>query len=234
MAAAGGGVGGRGGVADVMGLCRSGHFGTVGAGSPAAGGHGSGGVGATHVVVGQWRRRDAGAVGVGRGHPSMAMDVVVVGPCISGTVGEARVGVVGRDAPSDGGDADLDTEAQVLGCVVHAAGAVEPNAMQVEGHVDFVAGVGVETVDPNLVVGGVDALHPDFVDEYVGLNLVIVSAVNHQLVLGVEIVDGACGLAVGEVVDGPSGRSYAHQDHNYNQCNAFHGFGILGFVFLNS
>ena len=182
-----------------MGLCRSGHFGTVGAGSPAAGGHGSGGVGLP-----------------GGGHPAVAVDIIVVTACVAWMVCDASVGVVGRYAPHECGHADIDAEAQVLGCVVHAAGAVEPNAMQVEGHVDFVAGVGIETVDPNLVVGGVDALHPDFVDEYVGGQLVLVATVNHQLVLIVQAGYCACCLAVGEIKDVLGCDS--HRRHHQCQC----------------
>lgn len=94
--------------------------------------------------------------------------------------------------------------------------------MQVERHVDFVAGVGIESVDPDFVVGGVDSLHPDIINQHVCLNLVVVAAVNHEFLLRVEIVHSARGLAVSEIVDTPGRGSQAHQDHNYNQCNAFH------------
>lgn len=175
-----------------------------------------------HIVVGQGRGRHAGAVGVDRGSPAEAVHFVVVGAGVAGAVRHAGVVVVGRHEPGECRHAHFYAEAEVLGGVVHAAGAVEPYALEVEGHVDFVAGVGVVAIDPEFVVGAVDAFHPHFVEEDVGLDFVVVSAVDHDFALRVEVVDGAGGLAVGEVVDGPSGSSQAHQDHNYNNCNSFH------------
>lgn len=152
----------------------------------------------------------------------MAVDIVVVAACVAWMVCDASVGVVGRYAPHECGHADIDAEAQVLGSVVHATGAVEPYALQVEGHVNLVARVGVVAIDPDFVVRGVYALHPDFVDQDVGLDLVVVTAVNHDFFLRVEVAHGACSLAVGEVMDGPGRSSQCHQDHNCNDCNAFH------------
>jgi hypothetical protein len=94
--------------------------------------------------------------------------------------------------------------------------------LEVERHVDLVAGVGIVAENPELVVGGVHTFHPYFVQQDVGLNLVVVATVDHDFALRVQVVDGAGGLAVGEVVDGPSRSSQAHQDHNYNNCNSFH------------
>jgi hypothetical protein len=92
-------------------------------------------------------------------------------------------------------------EAQVLRRVVHPAGTEEPYALQVERHVDFVTRIGVVTVDPQLVVGRVDALHPDLVDQHIGLDFVIVPAVDHHLLLRVEVLHRALGLWKGEVAD---------------------------------
>ena len=152
----------------------------------------------------------------------MTVYLVVVAARVARAVYDAGVGVVGRDVPREGGVAHLDAEAQVLCGVVHAAGAVEPYTLQVEGHVYLVAGVGIIAVDPYLVVGRVDTLHPYLVYEDVGLNLVVITTVDHDFLLRVEVADSAGGLAVGEVVDGPSRSSQGHQDHNYNDCNAFH------------
>lgn len=115
----------------------------------------------------------------GGGHPAVAVDVVVVGAHIAGVVRTAYECVVGRYVPHETRVAHGGVEAQVLCGVVHAAGAVEPHALQVERHDDFVAGVGVVAIDPDFVIGRVDAFHPDLVDEDVGLDLIVVAAVEH-------------------------------------------------------
>jgi len=131
----------------------------------------------------------------------MTVYVVVVGATVSMPVYHAGVGAIGRDVPGQRMSAHIDPEPQVLGCVVHVSCAVQPDAFQIEWHIDFVAGVGIVAVDPELVVGGVDSLHPYLVDKHVGRQLILVAEVNHHLVLSVEVTDRSGGLAVGEVVD---------------------------------
>ena len=145
----------------------------------------------------------------------MTMYVVVVGAHIPVSVYHPREGPVGRDVPRQSGSNHLHAEAEVLGCVVHPSGAVEPYAFKVERHVNLVACVGVIAVDPELVVGGVYTLHPYLVDENIGGNLILVTEVNHHLVLGVEVTNGSDGLAVGEVVDRSCGYFEAQESHNY-------------------
>ena len=168
-----------------------------------------------------------GTVGVGGWHPAVAMDIIVVTACVSVAVFHSRVGVVGRNPPDERGHPHIHPEAQVLRRVVHPSSAVQPYTMQVDRHVDFVARVGIESVEPYLIVRRVHPLHPDVVYEHVGLYLVVIPAVNHQLPLAVQVVHCATGLAVGKVVDGPSRSSQAHQDHDYYDCNSFHK--ALGF-----
>ena len=113
---------------------------------------------------------------------------------IAGGVHPAGVGVVGRDIPAEARRVHGGVEPQVLCGVIHPPGAVEPDALHVERHVNLVAGVGIIAVQPDFVVGRVDALHPYLVDQHIGLNLVIVAAINHQLLLGVEVLYGAMRL----------------------------------------
>ena len=132
----------------------------------------------------------------------MAVYVVVVAAHVAGTVDYPDETVVGRHIPGEGWRLYRGMEAQVLCCVVHAGSAEQPHTLEVERHVNLVAGVGVITVDPQLVVRGVYPLHPYFVDEYVGLYLVIVAAVNHHLAFRVEVVHCTFGLCIGEIPDG--------------------------------
>ena len=168
-----------------------------------------------HVVVGQGRRGHAGTVGVGRGHPAVTVYVVVVTASVAGSVDYSCIGAVRGDVPSEARRSHIHPEAEVLSCVVHASATVEPYAFEVERHVDFVAGVGIPAVDPELIVGGVDTLHPDFVDKHVGGQLILVAEVDHHLVLRVEVAHCPCGLAVGEVVDRPCGDFEAQESQCY-------------------
>ena len=131
----------------------------------------------------------------------MTMDIVVVSHRVSGTMQDAGIAVVGWDTPREVRRLHRRVEAQVLCRVVNASGAVEPHTAQVERHVNLVTGIGVVAIDPNLVVGRVDALHPNLVDEHIGLDFIIVAAVYHQFVLPVEVVHCPFSLAAGEVVD---------------------------------
>ena len=122
--------------------------GPVSAGSPRAGGHGSGSAGMTHVVVGQGRRRHVRTVGVGGGHPTVTMDIVVVGARVAVAMHCAGVGTVGRDVPGQRGPVYSYFKPQVLCGVVHVATTEEPYAFEVERHINLVAGVGVPSIDP--------------------------------------------------------------------------------------
>lgn len=73
--------------------------------------------------------------------------------------------------------------------------------MQVEWHIDFVTRIGIPAVDPEFIVSRVYALGPDFVDQYIGLDFVVVAAINHQFVLSVEVTHRSVGLAAREIVD---------------------------------
>lgn len=159
-----------------------------------------------HVVgVYGGRRRYAGAY-MRRRHwrtPAVAVHIVVVGAHIAVVVNHACEGPVFRHIPHNLRRVQTRrAEAQVLGCVVHAAGAVQPYTLQLERHVDLFACVGIVAVYPQLVVGRVDALCPYLVDEHIGLDFVIITAVDHHLVLPVQVINCSVGLAAGEVVDG--------------------------------
>lgn len=129
----------------------------------------------------------------------MTVDIVVVSHRVSGTMQDAGIAVVGWDTPREVRRLHRRVEAQVLCRVVNAPGAVEPHASKVERHVNLVTGIGVVAIDPNLVVGRVDALHPNLVDEHIGLDFIIVAAVNHHLALRVEITHRALCLRQGEI-----------------------------------
>lgn len=145
-----------------------------------------------------------GAVGwyCGRA-PAIAVDMMMVGVAAV----EVRVvvvsheGVVGRHGPVEVGHGHVAAEAEVLSGAVHASadGIVEPDATQVEGHINFLAGIGIETKQPYFVELAVDGFGPDLVDDDIGGQLVLEAAVDHQLVLSVESCGHSGGLLVGEV-----------------------------------
>ena len=118
-----------------------------------------------------------------------------------GVVEVAHEGVVGRHRPVEVGRGHGAAEAQELRRAVHpvAVWVVEPDAGQVDGHIDFFAGVGIIAVQPDFVILAVDALGPHFVDYHVGGQFVLVTAVNHQFVLCVERIGHAVGLTAGEI-----------------------------------
>jgi hypothetical protein len=100
--------------------------------------------------------------------------------------------------------------------------------LQVQRHIDFVARVGVVTIDPQLVVGRVHTLHPHLVDKNVSGNLIFVSAVDHHFSLRVQVAHRPGGLAESEVMYRSCGDFQTQESHNYNNCNAFHK--ALGFI----
>ena len=131
----------------------------------------------------------------------MAVHIVVIGAHVARTVCDAREVVVCRHRPCYRRRMQRarGAETQVLCRVVHPPGAVEPDALQVYRHVNLFAGVGVPAVDPQLVVSRIHLLGPHLVQQNVGLNLVLVAAVDHQLALAVEVAHRAVGLAAREV-----------------------------------
>jgi hypothetical protein len=131
------------------------------------------------------------------------------------TVYTSGIGVIGRDVPRQRRSAHIHSEPQVLCGVIHISAAIEPYAFKIERHVDFVASVGVPAVYPELVVGGIDSLHPNLVDEYIGGKLILVAEVDHHLVLRVQVTHRSHRLAIGEVVYGPCGNFQAQESHNY-------------------
>lgn len=132
----------------------------------------------------------------------MAVYVVVVTTHISRTVYHARIRMVRRDIPREMRCPYRRAETQVLCRIVHASRSVQPYALQVQWHVYLVAGICIVAENPQLVVGRVDPFCPDLIHEHVSLNLILVAAVDHQLVLAVQVVHRAVGLAAREVVDG--------------------------------
>ena len=165
-----------------------------------SGGHRCGGVGRAHIVgvvgpgaTGRWRRRT----------PAKAVNLIVVGVAVVEVrvVVVAHEGVVGRHCPVEVGRGHGAAEAQELCRAVHpvAVGVVEPDAGQVDGHIDLLARVGVVSIKPDFVVLAVHALGPYFVDNDVCGQLVVVAAVYHQLVLCVERVCHACCLRARKV-----------------------------------
>ena len=136
----------------------------------------------------------------------------------------AHEGVVGRHGPVEVGRAHRAAETQVLCGAVYAVAVavVEPYAGKVDGHVDFLAGVGVVAVQPDFVVFAVDGFHPHFVDDDVSGQFVFVSAVYHQLRLCVERRGDAQRLWTGEVTNGFCGNGGGQQDHCYCQDEFFH------------
>lgn len=138
--------------------------------------------------------------GVGR-TPSVAVHVVVVGAAIRGMVRHTGKGVVVRHMPGYAGTAHADAKTQILCCVIHLRTAEEPHTLQVQGHIDLIACIGIVAIEPYLVVGGVYPLHPHVAYQHIGLNLIVIATVDHQLALPVQVVYCARGLAVGEIMN---------------------------------
>ena len=85
--------------------------------------------------------------------PAGLMHMVMVGRGIVGSVMGASVGIVGWDAPNEGGHGGTIAEAKVGGCIVEpVVGPHEPDATEVDGHVDFLARPGIVAVKPNFIV----------------------------------------------------------------------------------
>ena len=136
-----------------------------------------------------------------RWHPTVAVHVIVVGAHVTRAVHHARVWVVCRYCPHHRRAVQCArrAETQRLCRVVHVACPVEPDALQVYRHVNLLARVCIPAVDPQLVVCRVHLLGPHLVQQNVGLNLVLVAAVYHQLALAVQVAHRAVGLAAREV-----------------------------------
>ena len=131
----------------------------------------------------------------------MTVDVIVVGSRVARVVRPADIRIVWWNIPGQRRHVDRGVEPQILRCVVHPSCTIEPDAVEVDGHIDFVASVGVVSIDPYLVIGGVDALHPHLVQQYIRFYFVIVAAVNHYLLLCVQVGDCTLSLRPSEVVD---------------------------------
>lgn len=147
----------------------------------------------THIV---WRIVVRIVTGV-RMMPTWLVDVIVVGVKESGGVETTLERTIGRHDPSESWKRTGIAEAQGGGSAVHTGsrGVVEPYASEIQGHIDFVTSVGVESIEPYFVELGVDFFSPHFVDKDVGFDFVFVTAVDHELGLCVEVTDCALGLA---------------------------------------
>lgn len=135
--------------------------------------------------------------------PAGLVNVIVVGVKESGCVWVAHIRIVGRHGPEECGRAVRMTETERRGRIVHARSCAikKPYAPEVDRHIDFVSGVSIPSINPNLVVLRVDSLCPYFVKKDVSLDFVIISAINHNFLLGVEITDGPLGLTIGKIVN---------------------------------
>ena len=135
--------------------------------------------------------------------PTMEVYIIMVGAHIMWMVVRTYIRVIGRYCPYKSGYRGIATETQVCRCTVHVTGVLveEPYAVQVEGHVDFFSGIGIISVYPELVILRIDFLCPYLVDQSIGLNFVLVPAVNHDFLLGIEVVHRTSHLSVGEVAD---------------------------------
>ena len=174
----------------------------------------------THIV---WRIVVRIVTGV-RMMPTWLVDVIVVGVKESGGVETTLERTIGRHDPSESWKRTGIAEAQGGGSAVHTGsrGVVEPYASEIQRHIDFVAGVGVETVEPNFVELGVDLFGPHFVDENVGLDFVVIAAVDHKLGLSVEVTDSALGLTEGEIANGVSRNAQSQRDKSQRKKDFFH------------
>ncbi len=87
--------------------------------------------------------------------PALSVDIVVVGAVVVVwvVVVVSVIGVIARHVPNEGWCGVGAVEAEVGCCAVVLVVAIEPDAVEVDRHEDFFAGIGVEGVDPDLVVG---------------------------------------------------------------------------------
>lgn len=164
--------------------------------------------GRTHVVDGQRI--------LGRRTPAVTVDVVVVRAAVVSGMGYPHKAAVDRHRPHQCGVGCVNLEMQIPGGIVHcvAPSVKQPDTAEVEGHVNLVAGVGVDAVEPHLIVATVDTLHPDVGDDDIGLQLVSVAAVDDQFVLCVEEMHRTARLAIGEITNGVGiqGHAGGHKD----------------------
>ncbi len=133
--------------------------------------------------------------------PTMAVNVIVIGIVVVGGAGVAGEVVVGRHRPSEGRTMVSVAETEILGSAVHVAISQKIDALEVDRHVDFIARIGVPSVNPDFEERRADLLSPDFIDQAIGGQLVFIAAVDHQLVFVVEDGNSAGGLSVGEIKD---------------------------------
>ena len=105
------------------------------------------------------------------------------------------------------------TEPEGLGRAVDVSVFNEPDAFEVDGHVDLFAGVGVIAVEPDFIERRGYLLGPHLVEEDVGGQFVCIAAVDHQFVLVVQERHGAQRLIVREVqcVRCPRGECREHE-----------------------
>ena len=85
--------------------------------------------------------------------PSVHVDVVMVGVVEVFVVMHVGVWVVGGHCPCECGVHMAVVEPEVACRVVVCVARMEPYTAEVDGHVDFFAGIGVESVDPDLIIG---------------------------------------------------------------------------------
>jgi hypothetical protein len=145
--------------------------------------------------------------------PARAVDVIVVGVVVYHRTRRAHIVVIRRHGPSEGWTAVGGPEAQIGGRTIDIAIGEQVDALQVDGHVNLVTGVGIVAIQPDFVERGADLLGPHLVDKAVGGQFVLIAAVDHQLVLIVQVSHCPRGLVVSKIEDvvGGSAQGCYHQ-----------------------
>lgn len=159
--------------------------------------------------------------------PSLAVNVVVIGIIELCWACRTHIGVVWWHRPAEGRATMRGLESQIGGCAVDVAVGEQIDALQVDGHIYLVASVGIVAIQPNFVERGANLLGPNLVYKAVGRQLVLVAAVNHQLILIVQVSNSPCSLIVSKVENVVSGSAPCR--HHQCQCQnyLFHGCWIL-------
>ena len=157
-------------------------------------------------------------------HPTIAVHVIVVGTRIDHGVGDPHIVAICRHSPNDVGSINLAAETQIFGSIEHAVAMLQPYTVEVEGHKNLFARIGVITIDPQLVILTVYTLVPHLIEQHVGLQFVFVAAVNHHLVLRVEVLRHADCLRISKIVHRPCRSSHSGKHKHDGKDETFHRF----------
>lgn len=187
------------------------HHGAIVSRSPSSGRHRSRSV-AVAAVVGRQVVRIV--LVPNRVHPAVAVHMIVVSASHAVRVHSALKSVIHRHVPSKSRRLVVAAEAEVSSSAIVMIAAVEPDATQVDRHVNLVARVSIPSIKPNLIELRVHLLGPNLAHQAVSLNLVAISAVDEQLSDMVQALHSALSLSVSKISDLVSRHTQCRDHHH--------------------